>query len=94
MSYEEFRNRVLKEDSNEYWFEKGILDERQRIIKLLEPWAVHLDACSLGCYKEDCSALDYQHAIDMITEIEKHDPKCFMAQGKFEVGCTCEEEQK
>ena len=36
MSYKEFRDKVLKENSEEYWFERDILDERKRIIKLLE----------------------------------------------------------
>lgn len=45
----------------------GMLDEQNRIIKLLEPLAKHdEEMCSLGCYPEDCSASIYQDVIELI----------------------------
>jgi hypothetical protein len=47
-----------------YW-QAGRDYERERIIKLLEVHAEHID-CELGCYPEDCSAPSYAYAIELI----------------------------
>ena len=51
-------------------FQAGELTERHRIIKLLEPLAKHDESCyykrKLSCGLGDCSAWDYQYAIDLI----------------------------
>lgn len=47
-------------------FERGAVEERDRIIELLEPLAEHSELCELGCYPEDCSADSYQYAIQLI----------------------------
>lgn len=47
-------------------FEQGVKTERQRIITLLKPLAEHSELCQDGCYPEDCSAPEFQHAISLI----------------------------
>lgn len=49
----------------------GAEQERERIIKLLTPYAIHMPDCVNGCYAEDCSAYSYQHAIDLIKGEQK-----------------------
>ena len=60
-------NSLLDDDFDDYnlGYQAGTLDERERIIKLLEPHAEHRD-CELGCYPEDCSAPSYLYAIELI----------------------------
>lgn len=54
---------------------KGATDERERIIKLLEPLAKHDELCydngKLSCYFEDCQASSYQYAIELIKGEQK-----------------------
>lgn len=50
---------------------QGAWDERQRIIGLLEPLAKHDEFCAQGCYPEDCSAPNYEHAIELIKGEQK-----------------------
>ncbi len=49
----------------------GMRDEQLRIIKLLEPLAVHDELCKHGCYPEDCSAASYEYAIELIKGEQK-----------------------
>ena len=48
----------------------GERKERDRIIKLLKPFAKHYESCyynkELACTFEDCHAYDYEHAIKLI----------------------------
>lgn len=56
-------------------FQAGVITERQRIIKLLEPFAEHTESCyykkQLSCYREDCLAYDYQDTIELIKGQQK-----------------------
>jgi hypothetical protein len=51
-------------------FEAGQIVERDRIVKLLKPFAKHFESCyynkELACTFEDCHAYDYEHAIKLI----------------------------
>lgn len=45
--------------------EQAALEERKRIIKLLEP-LVACEACATGDVADDCSAKSYAYAIELI----------------------------
>ena len=55
--------------------EKEISDyveiERNRIIKLLEPLAEHEDFCDAACYRDECTAVYFEHAILLIKGEQK-----------------------
>lgn len=44
----------------------GINQERERILKVLNSYAEHMDLCEQGCYPEDCSAPMFEVAIQEI----------------------------
>jgi hypothetical protein len=52
-------------------FAIGVRTERERIIKLLEPFAEHSELCASGCYPEDCDAPQIQYLIDKIKGEQK-----------------------
>ena len=53
----------------------GVKTERERIIKLLQPFTEHIDSCyvsgELACYPDDCSCFHYEHAIRLIKGEDK-----------------------
>jgi hypothetical protein len=49
-------------------FRQGESRERDRILKLLAPFAEHTESCADGCYPEDCDAGSVQYLINKILE--------------------------
>lgn len=68
MTQDEMVNSLIA--SSKMGREMGIEEERDRIIKLLQPLAKHYESCyynkELACTFEDCHAYDYEHAIKLI----------------------------
>ena len=68
MTQDEMVNSLIA--SSKMGREMGIGEERDRIIKLLEPLAKHYESCyynkELACTFEDCHAYDYEQAIRLI----------------------------
>jgi len=52
--------------ASKYGIWLGRRREQDRILKILQSFAEHSELCDSGCYPEDCDALSFQYAIELI----------------------------
>ena len=57
-------------EQKKYW-QSGRDYELNRILKILQPFAEHGELCESGCYPEDCDAVSFQYAIELIKGEQK-----------------------
>jgi hypothetical protein len=72
VSKEEHLTEMIRigQEARQADIELGARQERERIIKLLKPYAEHSELCSSGCYPEDCNAPEIQYLIQKIQETD------------------------
>lgn len=75
----------------------GRFEERQRIITIIEKRRDYDCRCKCDCHAEPAPCVGCQadnELIEIIRGGPMHSSDCFIAQGKWDGGCTCKGERK